>query len=631
MAHRPSFVSRLSRPLLRLAVMSVGLSLILLSSVVSPPAAGAALAVKPPMQGILDSFRLPTAAWQPVVNGYVIPVRWADLQPTAGGPIVADNAIDKALAQIRQLNTQNPALGLTLKLRVLAGRGAPLWAKSLGGAPIEIYAPYDGVTSTIGRFWTSAFASAYQDLQNKLAAKYDGAPEIRDVVISRCMMTFAEPFVRDTSAKTIGNLLAAGFTYQADQACLTQQVDAHKVWSTTTSSLAFNPYQQINADGSVTYNETWTEQVMEYCRQSLGQRCTLANNSVRDPISVMGSKYASLYAKMKALGSPLAFQSAAPHRVGNLCNVLVWAIGQGADSVEAPADYAGNTTYSTTGMSAYDKRLGGGLAATGSASPTTPSSLKATTSGTTTGLSWAPSSDDMGVTCYTVVRNGVPIATTMNPRFTDSNLATNTNYTYTVTARDAEGNTSGTSAPATVFAADTTAPTTPAALTAVAASATQVNLRWTASTDDVAVTQYLVFRGGVQIGTSTSPSFSDTNARPATNYSYTVGASDAAGNISAKSNIATVTTPADTQAPAAPSGLAVIRIESDLRVSWQASWDNVAVVGYRVYRDGSQVATVTGTNFTDTNVKRGKTYRYTVRAYDAAGNVGAASDPVSSP
>ena len=92
--------------------------------------------------------------------------------------------------------------------------------------------------------------------------------------------------------------------------------------------------------------------------------------------------------------------------------------------------------------------------------------------------------------------------------------------------------------------ADTTPPTAPGSLTATAASPTQVNLAWAASTDNVGVNGYRILRGGTQIGTSTTTNYSDPSALASTMYSYTVVATDAAGNASGPSNTATVTTPA---------------------------------------------------------------------------------------
>ena len=89
---------------------------------------------------------------------------------------------------------------------------------------------------------------------------------------------------------------------------------------------------------------------------------------------------------------------------------------------------------------------------------------------------------------------------------------------------------------------------------------------------------------------------------------------------------------ADTQAPSVPAGLmanAVSATEVDL--AWQASTDNVGVTGYTIYRDSTNIATVSGStlSYADTTVQPSTTYTYTVDAFDAAGNHSVQSSPVS--
>src|SRR5207253_4792048 len=83
------------------------------------------------------------------------------------------------------------------------------------------------------------------------------------------------------------------------------------------------------------------------------------------------------------------------------------------------------------------------------------------------------------------------------------------------------------------------------------------NLSWTASSDNVGVSGYRVFRDGAQIATTSATSFPNTGLSPSTTYSYTVAAFDAAGNLSAQSSPANATPPAppDTTPPSAPTGL----------------------------------------------------------------------------
>ena len=94
--------------------------------------------------------------------------------------------------------------------------------------------------------------------------------------------------------------------------------------------------------------------------------------------------------------------------------------------------------------------------------------------------------------------------------------------------------------------ADTQAPSVPAGLTATAASATQVNLAWQASSDNVGVTGYTIYRDNASITTvsGSTLSYTDNTAMPTTTYAYTVDAFDATGNHSAQSSPASVTTPA---------------------------------------------------------------------------------------
>lgn len=99
---------------------------------------------------------------------------------------------------------------------------------------------------------------------------------------------------------------------------------------------------------------------------------------------------------------------------------------------------------------------------------------------------------------------------------------------------------------------DTTTPSTPASLSATAISSSQINLSWTASTDNVGVTGYKIYRNNSQIGTSGTNSYSDTNLSPSTSYTYTVSAYDVAGNTSAQSSGVSATTLSGTTPPPPP-------------------------------------------------------------------------------
>ncbi len=92
--------------------------------------------------------------------------------------------------------------------------------------------------------------------------------------------------------------------------------------------------------------------------------------------------------------------------------------------------------------------------------------------------------------------------------------------------------------------ADSQAPTAPANLTSPAKTAATVNLSWSASTDNVGVTGYEIYRGTTLAGTSAGTSYQVTGLSASTTYSFTVKAYDAAGNRSASSTALGVTTSA---------------------------------------------------------------------------------------
>jgi Zn-dependent metalloprotease len=96
-------------------------------------------------------------------------------------------------------------------------------------------------------------------------------------------------------------------------------------------------------------------------------------------------------------------------------------------------------------------------------------------------------------------------------------------------------------------AADTTSPSAPSSLAASGTTTTTTNLSWNASTDNVAVTGYNVYQGSTLKATVTSTSYAITGLTSNTAYTFSVKAKDAAGNISATSNVINVTTLNNTQ------------------------------------------------------------------------------------
>ena len=178
---------------------------------------------------------------------------------------------------------------------------------------------------------------------------------------------------------------------------------------------------------------------------------------------------------------------------------------------------------------------------------------------------------------------------------------------------------------------DTQAPSVPTGLTAAVVSTTAINLSWLASTDNVAVTIYKVFRGGTLLGTVPSPGAAVTGLVAGTMYTFTVSACDAAGNCSAQSAPASATTPSgDTQAPTVPTGLMATAVStSQIGLAWTASTDNVGVTGYKIFEGSTQLGTVASNSVTVNQLNAGTMYSFTVSACDAAGNCSAQSASAS--
>jgi acid phosphatase type 7 len=112
-----------------------------------------------------------------------------------------------------------------------------------------------------------------------------------------------------------------------------------------------------------------------------------------------------------------------------------------------------------------------------------------------------------------------------------------------------------------------------------------------------------------------------------------VQTSDAVAGDSFQVDALALTAPgSDTTAPATPAALtAQAQSGNTVVLSWHASTDNTAVAGYTVYRNGAALATVGGstTTYADATVSPGKTYAYSVDAFDASGNRSARAKQVS--
>ncbi|QMV42548.1 carbohydrate binding domain-containing protein [Cohnella cholangitidis] len=356
--------------------------------------------------------------------------------------------------------------------------------------------------------------------------------------------------------------------------------------------------------------------------------------------------------------------------------------------------------------------------------PSVPANLQAAnTTDRSVSLTWAASTDNVGVSAYEVYRDGVKVGTASTAAYTDAGLTASTSYVYTVKALDKVGNISLASSPLTVMTKvpDNEPPAAPTDLTNGAKTASTIQLSWTAATDNYGVLGYDIYRNGTKVGNTDKTTYTDSDLSPNTTYDYYAKAIDAAGNASAASiilsvktesgNVVTIyykqgyTTPyihyrpiagtwttspgvlmpqsdltgynkitlnvgtasgaevvfnngsgtwdnnggknytfqqgiwtfasgtitagvptgIDTAAPTAPTNLqATAKTQTSVTLTWSASTDNVGVTGYEIYRNGVKVGTSAATTYVNSGLTAGTAYTFTVKAYDAAGNLSAA-------
>ncbi|MEM7262598.1 MAG: LamG-like jellyroll fold domain-containing protein, partial [Planctomycetota bacterium] len=263
--------------------------------------------------------------------------------------------------------------------------------------------------------------------------------------------------------------------------------------------------------------------------------------------------------------------------------------------------------------------------------PTVPAGFAGTAVATTAiDLSWTGSTDNVEVAGYRLFRGGVEIASLPGTQtsYADQGLSPDTGYSYELTAFDTSGNESAASGPivVTTLAPDIEAPTVPAGFAAAVLSETRIDLSWTGSTDNVAVAGYRLLRGGVEIASlsNVQTTYADQGLSPDTSYSYELTAFDTSGNESAAAGPVVASTLApDTEAPTVPGNVFASAVSATrIDVDWTNSTDNVEVTGYRLLRDGAEIALLPGsqTSYVDQGLVPETTYAYEVFAFDAAGN-----------
>lgn len=232
-----------------------------------------------------------------------------------------------------------------------------------------------------------------------------------------------------------------------------------------------------------------------------------------------------------------------------------WRVGNGTfgffeSGAPSSSNFAGTidevAVYSTP-MSAADVAQHYALGTADTVPPSIPADVVGAVTESGVELSWDASDDNVGVTSYQVYRSidataaleeWTLVGETSNTQITDADAEFGTSY-YAVSALDASGNASAPSEPTAVDVIDVAAPSSPADL-AAEGSASGVSLTWSASSDNVGIDHYTVYRGvapdfvadaASAIADVTELAYLDGSLANGTYY-YRVAAVDAAGNPS---------------------------------------------------------------------------------------------------
>ncbi|MGH3371686.1 MAG: hypothetical protein ACRDPR_16970, partial [Nocardioidaceae bacterium] len=254
------------------------------------PTALRAAEPKPVAAGIMT--RDGTVPADPLFTSAVAAADWADLETSDqafDGP--GWSTIDALLA-----NSRNPRL----RLRISAGRDSPSWVKRLSGPAVSaknldcsaeggIAVPLgvnDDQTGCVPYFWETKFLDQYEELMAEVARRYEGHPQVAEVVDTACTTIHSEPFIRaGSNADSNARLWDAGLNETTDLACQDRAGSIHAAaFPSTTISLALNPWHVIvdPATDSSGHQVSWPKAraFADRWRAALGSHLSLQNNGL---------------------------------------------------------------------------------------------------------------------------------------------------------------------------------------------------------------------------------------------------------------------------------------------------------------------------------------------------------------
>jgi hypothetical protein len=307
----------------------------------------------------------------PAFAGTAVDVGWTQLEPAEGRYDWAP--LDASLAAVAAYNRVHPSSTLGVKLRVVGGYDAPVWATHTGGAPLTIEDRTHGAApGVLGRWWTPGYQAAWSTFEHALAARYDSNPLIRTVQVTSCATTTEEPFITPGSATDRALMTAAGWTTAGEEACLSGAFAAYSGWHHTAIDFPVNTLAAV-VDGQRSADTAFPTRIATECATSSargGPECIIDNHGLRDAsASSPGSSWLfalvdQLYRQHPAT-TEVGFQAFSP-TAGEDCAAVVEAVTHHASSVElwapspVPTGFLGFRSVPLASLTAWDRALRSG-------------------------------------------------------------------------------------------------------------------------------------------------------------------------------------------------------------------------------------------------------------------------------
>jgi chitodextrinase len=272
--------------------------------------------------------------------------------------------------------------------------------------------------------------------------------------------------------------------------------------------------------------------------------------------------------------------------------------------------------------------------------PTIPGNVRITGSMTNAiSLAWDASTDNNGVAGYHVYwrtgANAFQFAATSTPNYTKTGLSAGTNYDFYVVAYDNSGNLSDPSptVSGSTLSSDNTVPSKPVNIRTTEVTSSSIALAWDPSSDlESGISYYRVSmrwpNATTSIITSTSTSTKFTNIGSGLNFKIYINAINGFNLTSATSDTLVVSTSGvpDVQPPSLPTNFRTTGTgNNSISLAWDASTDDVGVVGYNVRWKALNSTSTTSTNvynplYTISNLLATTNYAISIRSFDASQN-----------